>query len=387
MHSGLRKWHRVGLLTAGLSLAPLASELRLSSAARRPSESWRSRAIISRGEARLGVSFRPLQAEALGLEPGPTLQRLLRFPFDLVRLAAHWNRIEPTPGGLDTSELDRYLAQVEQAGKQVVLAVGAVKNFGYPEFFVPDHQLSEALPEHQLVTLTSHPELANGARRFVGRIIERYRDRPAICAWQVEHEAVDPLGLEHSWRLGADFVAQEVAAVRALDPTRPILLNGFLPTSTPVSWMQRWRTRDQGDSLAVAQELADIVGVDYYSRHAVLQAGGLSLYLDGGRSAWRQGSWRRLGNWSARTSRRVMVSEGQAEPWEAVTVPPSPTGRVSYSCPPERVIDNFNHCFRHTHGLLELDSYLFWGGEYWMRRQAEGDGSYLGAFRRILEES
>ena len=39
------------------------------------------------------------------------------------------------------------------------------------------------------------------------------------------------------------------------------MMNGFLPTSTPVALQQWWRTRDQGDSLAVAQRLADIVGV------------------------------------------------------------------------------------------------------------------------------
>ena len=110
--------------------------------------------------------------------------------------------------------------------------------------------------------------------------MERYRDREAIVAWQVEHDAVDPLGMEHSWRLSATFVRQEVAAVRAADPTRPVMMNGFLPTSAPVRMQQWWRTRDQGDSLAVAQQLADIVGVDFYPRHALV-AGGRAVGLPG----------------------------------------------------------------------------------------------------------
>ena len=68
----------------------------------------------------------------------------------------------------------------------------------------------------------------------------------------------------------------EVAAVRAADPGRPVLMNGFLPTSTPVALQQWWRTRDQGDSLAVAQRLADIVGIDCYPRHALASAGPLT---------------------------------------------------------------------------------------------------------------
>jgi len=47
-------------------------------------------------------------------------------------------------------------------------------------------------------------------------------------------------------------------------------MNGFLPTSVPVALQQRWRTRDQGDSLEAAQRLADIVGVDYYPRYGLL---------------------------------------------------------------------------------------------------------------------
>ena len=61
------------------------------------------------------------------------------------------------------------------------------------------------------------------------------------------------------------------------------MMNGFLPTSAPVRAQQWWRTRDQGDSLAVAQQLADIVGVDFYPRHALAARGGRTVYLQ---AAW-----------------------------------------------------------------------------------------------------
>ena len=88
---------------------------------------------------------------------------------------------------------------------------------------------------------------------------------------------------------------------------------------------------------------------------------------------------------AAASGRRLMISEGQAEPWEAVTTPPSPAGRAMASCPPERVIENYNRCLvlaRESGGAL--DAYLFWGAEYWLLRQQAGDGCYLGAFERIL---
>ena len=219
---------------------------------------------------------------------------------------------------------------------------------------------------------------------FAARVVERYRDREAIVAWQVEHDAVDPLGLEHSWRLSAAFVRHEVEAVRAADPTRPVLMNGFLPTSAPVRLQQWWRTRDQGDSLVVAQQLADIVGVDFYPRHAVLAGAGWTVYLAGRISALRRRP--KLLSWAAADGPRLMIVEGQAEPWEAVTTPPSPRNRAMYSCLPEHVVENYSQCMRwNAQRGGVLDAYLFWGAEYWVLRQQQGDPRYLRAFARIVE--
>jgi Beta-galactosidase len=345
---------------------------------------WRTVPVESRGATRVGISFRPLQAEGLGLEPRATLATLLEHPYQVVRLAALWNRMEPARDAFDPSHLDWQLESAERAGKQAIIAVGAVKNFGYPEFFVPKHHLPTPLPEGSLVSEASHPELLAAALRFVGRVVERYGGHQSVVAWQVEHEAVDPLGVEHAWRLATGFVKREVEEVKRLDPKRPILLNGFLPMSTPVAAQQWWRTRDQGDSLALAEETAEIVGVDFYPCHALRAAGGLTAYMNAREQAW-PGRARRMIERAAANGRRLMISEGQAEPWEAVTTPPSPAGRAMASCPPERVIENYNRCLvlaREAGGAL--DAYLFWGAEYWLLRLQAGDGSYLGAFERVL---
>jgi hypothetical protein len=341
------------------------------------------------GQALLGISFRPRQAEAFDLDPRESLNAMLSYPFAVVRLSAYWDRIEPEPGHCDTSELDWQLDAAERAGKKVIVCLGPVKSFGYPEYFVPGHRLAAPLPEGSLIEPTTHPELLAAGIAHATRLVKRYRDSPAIVAWQVEHEAVDPLGVEHSWRLSARFVAEEVAAVRAADPDRPIMMNGFLPTSTPVRVMQWWRSRDQGDSLAVAQRLTDTVGIDYYPRHAIAGNGRLGLYLDGGRHPGQGRRWTEILRWAAAApGRRVMIAEGQAEPWEAVTTPPDPRGRVMYSCPPEQVIGTYNHCMR---GFRQAGTdpwgYLFWGAEYWLLRQRHGDDSYLQAFTRVLDRA
>src|ERR1700744_1420280 len=110
--------------------------------------------------------------------------------------------------------------------------------------------------------------------------------------------------MAHSWALSAALVGREVEAVRAADPARPVLMNGFLPTSLPVRLQQWWRTRDQGDSLALARRLADVAGVDYYPRHARVSAGHWTLYLDGSRSLWQQRGYKRLCAWARMHGRR-----------------------------------------------------------------------------------
>lgn len=375
--------------TAATLLSPVASEIRVCRAARPLSDRWRHVPVEPCGAALLGISFRTLQAEALGLDPRATLRALLEYPFQLIRLGAYWNRMEPEPGRFDHDELDWLIDAAERAGKQIIVCVGPVKAFGYPEFFVPAHHLSEPLREGALVEPADHERLLSAGIAFAARVVQRYRDRKAIIAWQVEHEAVDPLGVEHSWRLSSAFVRAEVDAVRAADPARPILMNGFLPTSSPVRLQQWWRTRDQGDSLSVAQDLADIAGIDFYPRHALIAVGRRTVYLDGSRSPWQQARRRRLFEWAAAGSeRRLMISEGQAEPWEAVTTPPSPAGRGMYSCLPEHVIENYSQCMSwHRQAPCSAWAYLFWGAEYWVLRNQQGDPRYLQAFARVLRSA
>jgi hypothetical protein len=375
------------LVTAGLAALPFALELRFEQPKQPLTDAWRTVPVERRGSTRLGISFRPPQVGALGLDARSTLRELLAYPFQLIRLGAYWNRVESTPGLFDPGDLDWQIEAAERAGKQIVLCVGAVKTFGYPEFFVPAHRLPRPLPEGTLITPATHPSLLTAATEFLAWVVELYRDHASIVAWQVEHEAVDPLGLEHSWRLDAAFVEQEVAAVRAADPTRPILMNGFFPSSSLVALSQRWRTRDQGDSLGVARRLADVVGIDYYPRHALVGLGARTLYVDGTRGFWQSRARDRLFAWArASSGGRLMVTEGQAEPWEAVTTPPNPRGGSMYSCRPEHLIANYSRWMRWTRGSgIALDAYLFWGAEYWMLRKRSGDPAYIHAFERVLE--
>jgi hypothetical protein len=150
---------------------------------------------------------------------------------------------------------------------------------------------------------------------------------------------------------------------------------------------QWWRTRGQGDSLAVAAKLADIVGVDYYPKHALVGLGPRTLYLDGTRHSWQRTLINRSLHSLRARGKRLMVAEGQAEPWEAVTLPPNPVNGAMFSCRPEDAIENYNAAMTWSTPESPLYAYLFWGAEYWILRERSGDPSYIQAFSRILNES
>lgn len=378
-----------GLVTLGaaLTVVPMVLEARVASQARNLDEEWRRVSVLPRGQTMLGISLRPRQMEAFGLEAPMTVKTLLQHQFSHVRIPAYWNRVEPRAGVFDPSEPDWLLEAAERAGKQVIISVGAVKNFGYPEVFVPKHYLDEPLPEGSLVRPSTHGALLDGATAFIRRIVERYADRRAVVAWQLEHEAVDPLGVEHSWRLSEEFVRTELEALKAVDATRPVLMNGFMPTSSVVGVSQWWRTRDQGDSLAIASKLADIVGIDFYPRHALFAVGPRTVYLAGAERPWRKALATSTVRSIVRRGKRIMITEGQAEPWESVTTPPDPENRAMFSCRPEDVIRNYNAAIQWAGARSPLQAYLFWGAEYWIRRWRSGDPSYLMAFRRVLDEA
>lgn len=165
------------------------------------------------------------------------------------------------------------------------------------------------------------------------------------------------------------------------------MMNGFLPTSLLVRLSQWWKTRDQGDSLAVAQRLTDMIGIDYYPRHALLTIGNRTLYLDGSQSPWQQRTWEQLLASASTRQQKLMISEGQAEPWETVTTPPNPSNHGMYSCLPQQIITNYNTCMSMFRRGVPPYAYLFWGAEYWMLRKQYTDSRYLQAFARILEQA
>ena len=157
-------WRRVAALAAaGAAALPFAVEMRIARPTQPVTGRWKWRPIAPRGATLLGISLRPYQIGALGLDVQATLTTLLAYPFQVLRLGAYWQQCEPTPGAFCPDALDAQIAAAEHAGKQIIVCVGAIKNFGYPEFFVPAHHRRNAFVEGNLIAPRTHPRLLEAA--------------------------------------------------------------------------------------------------------------------------------------------------------------------------------------------------------------------------------
>jgi hypothetical protein len=310
----------------------------------------------------VGATFSPERALASGLDDLDAFRHLETMGFAVIRLAVSWDAVDA--GGY--GRLDRLVAEAERSGQPLVLAVG-MKTPGWPEFHVPA-RLSRATP--------SDRGLQAAALAHVRRTVERYRSSRLIVAWQVENEPLDAAG-PRGWRLGRDVLLQEMAAVRRLDP-RPIVLSAFGPVRRTCDHVSSLDGCDAGalagpDAAGSIPELLamlgpeDVLGIDVYT------GVGLSRAAD----CWpaRAAGWRSL---AAGAHRQVWITELQGEPWE-----PSPaTVDRPLSISPARMAADFATLRR-----LGYRDIMLWGSEYWLRRDRQGDDSWLQAVAAVLSSA
>lgn len=161
-----------------------------------------------------GATFSELRALELGLPWKETYDAMLdELGVRRFRLVAHWTMIEPTPGAYDFADLDYQVKRAEEAGATVVLAVGR-RLPSWPECHEPEwlSGLDQGTARDALLA-------------YLRAVVTRYADSPAVSAWQVENEAfLTAFAYEHCGSLDLALYEEEIALVRSLDPSRPVLL-------------------------------------------------------------------------------------------------------------------------------------------------------------------
>ena len=161
-----------------------------------------------------GMSFNTLYAQELGLDWKEVYDAILT---DLgvrhLRLAAHWPMVEPTQDTYNFTELDHQLAKAGEVGAEVIFGVGR-RLPRWPECHVPTWAKKLSWEQQQEEIL-----------EYITLVVERYKDDPSITHWQVENEPfLEVFATEHCGVLDESFLEKEIALVKALDPSRPILV-------------------------------------------------------------------------------------------------------------------------------------------------------------------
>lgn len=284
-----------------------------------------------------GMSFNTVYARELGLDWQVTYDAILNdLGVRRLRLAAHWPMVEPAPGTYNFSELDYQVSEAERVGATVVLAIGR-RLPRWPECHIPEWA-QERTWEEQKTSL----------RAYITAVVERYRASPAVTVWQVENEPYLSLfAFEHCGALDEKFLQEEVALVKSLDPSRPVLVtdSGNLGT---------W---------SGAYQAGDMFGTSVYVHFWNPELGQFRTVLPPWFYRVKENALKvRYGD------KPTILIELSAEPWLV-----APVTDVDLSTQYTRMnVDKFNDILKYAEETRYETQYL-WGAEWWYWLYVQGE--------------
>ncbi|MEK7124179.1 MAG: endo-1,4-beta-xylanase, partial [Patescibacteria group bacterium] len=185
----------------------------------------------------LGVNFSQMQAVSLGLDWHANYTALLS---DLgaknIKLVTNWDFVEGKKDSFYFNDIDWQLAQAKKYNAKIVYVVG-MKTGRWPECHVPGWASSISKQDQQ-------DEILN----YIVQVVNRYKNSSVITAWQAENEPFFNFG-KCPW-YDKNFLAKEVALIKALDPSRPVIVSD---TGEQSLWFD-------------AAKIGDIVGSTLYRK-------------------------------------------------------------------------------------------------------------------------
>ncbi|MDD2766772.1 MAG: hypothetical protein PHH40_03355 [Candidatus Moranbacteria bacterium] len=279
-----------------------------------------------REDAKLGMTFSSRYATDLGLDWKEVYLALLdQVGVKKLRLPVYWDLIEREKGVYDFSDVDWQIAEAKAHQANVILTIG-LKVPRWPECHIPEWANENDALRKQ------------GILHFIGKTIERYKDDRTVIKWQIENEPFLPFGICPPFDV--HFLEQEVALVKTLDTSRPVLL-------TDSGELSLWYgAASRGD------EFGTTMYRDIYSK----KVGGYFTYPVGP-------NFFRTKAWIVRTfakQENLMVIELQAEPWASGWIADIPLEEQYITMNAQKLRENVEYAKRV--GFPEI--YL-WGGEWW----------------------
>src|SRR3989344_3946288 len=276
-----------------------------------------------------GVNCAQTRAESLKLDWRETYNAILG---DLgaknIKLHTQWDWVEGEKNDYFFQDIDWQLQKAKEHGAGIVYVVG-MKSGRWPECHLPDwaEQISKDDQQKEIL-------------EYIQQVVLRYKDNPAIIAWQAENEPLFKFG-ECPW-YDKDFLKKEVSLIKSLDPSRPVIVSDSGEQSL---WLE-------------AASIGDIVGTTLYRKVWVHVTDTVGFYIDlpfSPKSYWIKAEIiKRL------FGKKVINIELQAEPWFP---------NVFKGLPLEEQEKTMNlNQFRKNIEYAEktgLDEFYFWGTEWW----------------------
>jgi hypothetical protein len=185
-----------------------------------------------------GVNFSQKHAQNLGLDWKNTYSALLDdLGVKNLKVAAHWDLLEPEKDKYNFDDLDWQVAEAEKRGAKILLVIG-MKTGRWPECHIPTWAQNLSKEDQQKEIL-----------EMIKEIVLKYKDSETLKYWQVENEPFFPFGA-CPW-VDNNFLKQEIDLVKMLDDQkRPIIISDSGEGSF---WIQ-------------AGKMGDIVGTTMYKR-------------------------------------------------------------------------------------------------------------------------
>ena len=284
----------------------------------------------------IGVSFSQVQAERYHIDWRQNYSALLDdLGFKHLRIAAYWDRTEPSQGQYDFSETDWMIEQAKAHDAKVTLAIGQ-KLIRYPECHYPGW-----------LDKNNASQVREQIDPYLTAVVNRYKDNPTVEAWQLENEfLLRSFGDCPDQNLTSSQLTHELSIVRQNDQTnRPIVL-----------------TQSDQFGFPFIGPFADIFGFSMYRNFWNTQLQRYLYYPQTGNYNWFKAAWVNF-----LTGQEIKIHELQAEAWGPVGNENLSFEEASKTMNPTLFQDNLAYA-RATH----IKSFDLWGAEWWYALKTQG---------------
>lgn len=301
-------------------------------------------------DIKYGVSFNTLYARELGLDWQKVYDSIVTdLGVKKIRLAAHWDMVEPQKDQFNFRELDYQIDKASNNSVEIVLALGK-RLPRWPECHLPDWALDLSKEEQEKEILD-----------YIEVVINRYKNNSNIKIWQVENEPY--LGIfaqEHCRYFDKDFLKQEIELVRKLDPERKIMITDSGELST---WRKSYNDGDVfGTTLYV------------YAWNSVM--GEFRNFILPGFYSARKNVWNVLYG-----KREAVIAELALEPWlDKPVVKESIQVQINRMSP-----EKFENVLKFAQKTGFETQYL-WGAEWWYYMNLQGEDWYWQKGKEIFSK-